>query len=116
MKKLLAATFVALLMFGCGEPPKLKTEYYDNGQKQWEGMFRDGRPDGLTIWWYESGQKRSEVNWKEGELISSVAWKPNGEKCPESNVKNGNGVVVYYNDDGTEKNRITFKDGGPVSD
>ena len=114
MKPVLLSLALALLMVGCGEPPKLKTEYYDNGQKKCERMFRDGRPDGLTTWWYESGQKNSEVNWKEGELISSVVWKPNGEKCPESNVKNGKGVWVVYEEDGTEKERLTFKDGGLV--
>jgi hypothetical protein len=28
-----------------------------------------------------------------------------------TNLKNGNGIVVWYNDNGTEKGRLTYKDG-----
>jgi hypothetical protein len=48
--------------------------------------------------------------------MTVVAWKPNGEKCPVTNVVNGNGVWVWYNDDGTENSRHTFKDGEEVAD
>jgi general secretion pathway protein G len=43
--------------------------------------------------------------------MSAVAWKPNGEKCPVTNVVDGSGVVVRYNEDGTENRRETYKDG-----
>ena len=69
---------------------------------------------GRAIRWYEDGQKEKEVNYKKGKLMSAVAWKPNGEKCPVTNVKKGNGVVVEYNEDGTEARRDTFKDGEEV--
>ena len=72
--------------------------------------------DGLHTSWYENGQKKREGNFKEGNLMSAVAWKPNGEKCPVTDVKDGNGVVVWYKDDGTEQSRLTFKDGEPVRD
>ena len=72
--------------------------------------------------------------------MSAVSWKPNGEKCPVTNVKDGNGVLVWYwksgkksietnykdgkrhgleiiwNRDGTEGARWTFKDGELVED
>ncbi|MDA0724394.1 MAG: hypothetical protein O3B25_09025 [Verrucomicrobia bacterium] len=35
--------------------------------------------------------------------MTSVVWKPNGEKCPHTNVVNGNGVRVWYRDDGGER-------------
>ena len=38
-------------------------------------------------------------------------WEPNGEKCPVTNVKDGNGGLVLYNEDGTEYRRLTYKDG-----
>ncbi len=46
----------------------------------------------------------------------AVVWKPNGEKCPDTNLAYGNGVVVEYDDDGTEWFRLTFKDGVGVRD
>ena len=48
--------------------------------------------------------------------MSVTAWKPNGEKCPNTNITNGNGVWVRYNDDSTEKTRHSFKDGDRVND
>jgi hypothetical protein len=43
--------------------------------------------------------------------MTSVVWKPNGEKCPHTNVVNGNGFRGWYRDDGSKGGRITYKDG-----
>ena len=32
--------------------------------------------------------------------MTARAWKPNGEKCPETNVVNGNGVKCSYHENG----------------
>ena len=145
--------------FKDGKPDGLSTIWYDNGQKKGEGNFKDGKPNGLSTIWYDNGQKEREENWKDGKrdglwikwyenrqkewevtfkddkLMSVVAWKPNGEKCPVTNVKDGNGVTgiyyengqkmsegnwkdgkldglsIFYNEDGTEDYRVTYKDG-----
>ena len=119
MKKLLAAIFVALLMVGGGEEEiKVHTEYYENGQKKMEGNLKGDWSDGLWTFWYENGQKESEGNFKDGTPVdlwtywygngqkqrektykdgktwSAVVWKPNGEKCPVTNVVNGSGVEI----------------------
>ena len=122
-----------------GKSYGLFTEWHENGQKKQEGNWRDGKQDGLWTIWHENGQKFREDTKKEGERVSSilyysngqkqaectlknlklmavVSWKPNGEKCPVTNVVNGNGVWVWYKEDGTEKARATFKDGKPVLD
>jgi len=70
--------------------------------------------DGLAIEWYENGQKKAEENWKDNKLMSAEVWKPDGEKCPETNIKDGNGVSVSYKEDGTERGRYTYKDGVQV--
>jgi antitoxin component YwqK of YwqJK toxin-antitoxin module len=66
--------------------------------------------------WYENGQKAREMNLKADKLMSAEVWKPNGEKCPVTNVVDGNGVIVWYKDDGTEELRQTYKDGELVKD
>ncbi len=66
----------------------------DNGQIEGVGQWKDGKSDGLTIWWYPNGQKRSEDIYKDGKLLTAIGWKPNGEKCPHTNVVDGNGVGV----------------------
>jgi len=171
MNKLLAATFVALLMVGCGEignllapevqmiPPlseeqekiiaeairiefrsekgeKLayalneQTPYtgwsksmYGNGQISALTEWKDGEVHGLELAWYTPNEKKngkyvcimkSAKTWQDGKQMSAAIWKLNGDKCPVTNLVNGNGVVVYYRDDGTERDRATFKDGEPV--
>ena len=74
-------------------------------------IWKNGKPDGLWIELYENGQKMAERNHKDGKLMSAVSWKPNGEKCPVTNIVDGNGVLVSYNKDGTEKARYIYKDG-----
>jgi len=94
-----------------GEKDGLTTHWYENGQMSYEGKHKDGKVDGLATMWYKSGQMRLERHLKGGKLISAVVWKPNGEKCPHTNIVDGNGVVVYYNfDHGTESFRQTYKE------
>jgi antitoxin component YwqK of YwqJK toxin-antitoxin module len=82
-----------------------------NGQKWREANFKDGKRDGLATEWDENGQKKREETYKDDKLVTAVAWKPNGEKCPVTNVKDGNGIWVMYNKNGTEQYRLNYKDG-----
>jgi hypothetical protein len=82
-----------------------------NGQINMLTQFKDGKKDGMSIWRFKNGQKWREQTYKDGKLWTAVKWKPNGEKCPVTNIVNGNGVMVWYNDDGTEDRRTTYKDG-----
>ena len=112
---------------------------WSNGQVKYLVRFKDGKQDGPNIWWYKNGNKRSEDNWKanrqdglsiiynedgtqrerttwnHGKLMTAVAWRPDGEECPHTNIVKGNGVVVRYNYDGSEKTRFTYQDGELVS-
>ena len=100
--------------FKNGKLHGLSTRWYDNGQKQGELNYKDGKYHGLWTSWYDNGQKETEGNWKDGKLMSMEVWEPNGEKCPVTNVKDGNGGLVLYMEDGTEKVRMTYKDGKVV--
>ena len=71
---------------------------------------------GKAVDYYSNGQKKKEANVKDGKLMSAEVWKPNGVKCTVTNVKEGNGVVVEYKEDGTEEYRFTYKDGERVRD
>jgi len=90
--------------------------YKNNGQKERELNYKDGKKDGLMTWWYENGQKKSETTFTDDKVMTSVVWRPNGEKCPVTNVVNGNGAKVWYNNDGTEKERKTYREGELVRD
>ena len=99
-----------------GKRDGLQAEWYENGQKEMEGTFKDGEMDGPLARWYENGQKGAEGTFKDGKLMTAVAWKPNGEKCPVTNLVNGNGDWVAYNKDGEQIFRKTYKDGVEVED
>jgi len=42
-------------------------EKYWNGQKEYEGNFKDGKRDGLSTKWYANGQKGYEGSYKGGK-------------------------------------------------
>ena len=93
------------------------------------GIFRDINRDSYTVILisrisgdtrsrYKTGQKMWEGKYENGKLLTAVAWKPDGEKCPLSNVENGNGFLIQY---GTAwMNRVyeirctVYKDGQPM--
>ena len=73
-----------------------------------------GRKHDDEIVWEETlGDNGVETltSYKKGKVHSIESWKPNGEKCPHSHVMNGNGVLVFYNRDGTEMKRVSYKGG-----
>jgi hypothetical protein len=72
-----------------------------------------------TMWYYNIDQRRYTKEFADSSyktIISAESWKPNGDKCPITNVKDGNGIVVEYNDNGEELNRKIYKDGREVKD
>ena len=56
----------------------LSFELYENGQKEWDGTYKDGKGDGLYTMWYENGQKQSDGTWKDGNMIPSKEWNEDG--------------------------------------
>ncbi|MFL2912112.1 MAG: toxin-antitoxin system YwqK family antitoxin [Opitutales bacterium] len=94
-----------------GKEDGLFTSWHENGQKWSEENYKDGKEDGLQLWWYENGQKDGEEKWKDGKRMSAETWKPNGEKCPETNLKEGNGRVVWYYESGQKSGRVYVQDG-----
>ena len=70
----------------------------------------------LEVTYYANGQRESVKRFKNGKLISALSWKPDGVKCPVTKVEEGNGIVVVYAKEGTERERRSFKDGVEVFD
>ena len=83
----------------------------NNGTKICEVNYKNGRIDGPSIGWYENGRKRFESNYKDGKLMEALSWKPNGERCRKTYVREGNGVWVSYDEYGKIIRRTTYKDG-----
>jgi antitoxin component YwqK of YwqJK toxin-antitoxin module len=81
-----------------GQLDGLCVTWHTNGNRENESYWREGKLDGLSTDWYKKGKKEREGHWKNGKVISLEAWKPNGEKCLLTNVKDGNGLSAYYDD------------------
>ena len=74
-----------------GRMEGLLTAWFENGDKEMEGYYKEGKLNGPYISsWYSNGQKEEENNWKDGKLdgLWSV-WYENGEKGSEAIYRNG---------------------------
>ena len=96
--------------FRDGKQEDVWIQWHENGQKQSKGSFKNGRTDGLWTRWYTNGRRATKSHWMEGRLATISVWKPDGVKCTETNVMNGNGVAIHYKEDGTAV-RFTCMDG-----
>ena len=70
---------------------KVKEEgYFEKGQKEFEGSYKDGKKDGLWTDWYENGQLKSEGTYKDDK--QDGLWKyysENGQLESERIQKDG---------------------------
>jgi hypothetical protein len=87
----------------------LHMSWHKTGQKKTQGRYHLGQWDDLWTTWYMNGIKKYEQLYKRGKLISAKANTPNGQVCPVTNLSNGTGVRVFYNEDGTETKRLRYK-------
>ena len=53
---------------------KVTYEWYKNGQRRYEGYWKNGKQDGLECDWYENGQIWFETHWKNGEKDGMRRW------------------------------------------
>ena len=87
------------------------TDWYENGQKKAEGNYKDDKRDGQETFWYKNGEKSSESKYREGKCMSVEVWKPNAEKCPETNLSGGNGIRIVYDENGRKVKKVRFNGG-----
>ena len=104
---------------------------YDNGQVKVMAEFTDGSVTRLKQW-QENGIPMWDIGYTKGKVSQSdvplescwdsnfslhnglfTSWYENGQKQYEINYKDGKeeGLTVYYNEDGTEDYRETYKNG-----
>ena len=84
---------------------KSYVSYHSNGQKKFEGSFKDGKLNGLCTSWYENGQKETEGKYKVGEGYGLWnIWYENGQKKSEATFKDGKLISHNrWNEDGSVK-------------
>jgi hypothetical protein len=85
--------------------------WYPNGNVGVQGQTKDGEVDGKWTQFYPNGKLERISYNRIGKLVSLQAWLPDGLPCPHSQVENGNGAYNLYEENGTLKERRTFRDG-----
>ena len=104
VKRLLGLLMMGLMVsvVGCGKgrPTGPYVEYYENGQVEVEGNYKDGVKDGKHVGYYKNGQILVEGNYKDGKEDGKwVGYYSSGEIKREENYKDGQRVgkwVEYY--------------------
>ena len=65
-------------LYGVGKEIRtIKWDYYENGQKESELIYKDKKLI-KSMYWYENGKKMNEGTWKNGENISFKRWNEDG--------------------------------------
>lgn len=85
--------------------------WFQNGKLKVSGQTKEGEMDGTWEQFYVNGGKHYLSVNQIGKLVSKKVWKLDGQVCPDSNVKNGNGTFMKYDKNGTLIEIVTFKDG-----
>jgi uncharacterized protein len=113
--------------FAAGVPLEAaRISWYENGQKEFEGAFKDNERDGLTIQWYDNGQKMREIQYRMGRQVSSTWWTESGlrsglftvkykggQTMVEGQIKDGKkeGLWRYWKESGKLENEDNWKGG-----
>lgn len=86
--------------------------YYENGTLQEEVYFTNGEYDRTKKYYHPNGQLWVEHEYKLGKPWNANAnYDSSGKKRDAGTLRNGNGTLIYYNDDGSVRERITYVEG-----
>ena len=90
-------------------------KYYEDGTIQEIAEFRAGAFDGTRKYFYPNGQLWIEQAYKNGKSWKVVAnYTANGQKRDAGTLKDGNGTIIFYNEDGSVREVITYVNGEDV--
>ena len=75
--------------------------WHPNGLIKVNGQTHDGEVDGVWKSYYKSGKLASICISEVGLAVSAQVWKPDGLRCPRTDLKEGNGFLCEYEDNGS---------------
>jgi len=58
-----------------------------------------------------TGEVSSLVQFADGKTMNAHSWKPNGEKCPDTTLSGGSGVLFVYFDNGNKASESHYTQG-----
>lgn len=90
--------------------------FYRNGVLKEELNAKNGTFEGVGKYYYSNGQLWTERIYKDGEIWSVLSnYDSNGKPREGGNLKNGNGTLFLYNEDGRLREVITYINGKVIS-
>jgi antitoxin component YwqK of YwqJK toxin-antitoxin module len=100
------------ISFVSGLPHGQGKKYYPNGNLMDEVTLKNGEIDGPRKYYYPSGIVWIEYVYREGKPWNIVAnYDEMGKMRNAGTLRNGNGTVILYNDDGSVREIEEYKNG-----
>jgi antitoxin component YwqK of YwqJK toxin-antitoxin module len=90
--------------------------WYPNGKQRVSGQTFDGEMNGEWNQYYLNGNRHYHSINDLGKIVSKKVWKVDGQLCPESNVENGNGSFIEYDENGTRIDKHFYQNGVRVKE
>ncbi|MGN6419359.1 MAG: toxin-antitoxin system YwqK family antitoxin [Pseudobacter sp.] len=97
------------------EPNGEVKEYYESGILKDRFIVKGEKRDGLRIYYYPDGKPWIEQIYKMDKAWTIVAnYDSKGNKRDAGTLKEGNGTVIFYDDDTTVREVVTYRNGEKI--
>ena len=89
---------------------KVESDFYPNGQLQWQATIRDGKPVGLVKHWYENGVLKRECPCDDQGLEHGIVrdWNRDGKLLGECQMDHGTGIRKSWFENGQLKGESSY--------
>ena len=92
--------------------------WYENGQPQKRGQFKDGKPVGQFTWWHANGNKQNEGFYIDGKKSRRWTWwYENGMKQVEGVFEDDQPIAVWraWNPEGDLRKEKNYSDDSAIA-
>ncbi len=94
----------------------LAKRYYPSGIVKEDALFKNGLANGPRRYFYPSGKIWAEREEKDGKPWTVIGnYSEEGIKRDPGTLKEGNGTMILYKEDGSVRDIIVYKSGLPVN-
>lgn len=97
----------------------MEERFYENGQKEMHGEFKNGMRHGQWTYWFQDGRKWTESLYENDLRVGkSVVWRESGFKNYEGMYSQGkpHGTWTFYDVDGSRNKDVMFEHGQKINE